>query len=62
MTTSNGMLSSMLWFACSKFGWSLEYAVWDVPAAFVFLMTYQNAYDHNDGMMNLQDKELIDNM
>ena len=56
------MLSSMLWFACSKFGWSLEYAAWDVPAAFVFLMTYQNAYDHNDSMMNLQDKELIDNM
>lgn len=54
------MLAAMSWFACREFGWNLNYVLWEIPASFILLMSYQKLYETNDGVMNLQDKEQID--
>lgn len=57
------MIAAMLFFATKTLNMSYHEALWDVPAAFIFLMRYQYYFEERNGqLMTLGDKEFIDSL
>lgn len=48
MKGSNGLLLSIISFACQEYGWSVSYVVEDVPMLFIMLLTRQKVFTSSE--------------
>lgn len=56
------MLTFASHWAATKLGYTREEMSWNIPLSFIFLLIFEQQYQDREGkMINLQDRELIDN-